>query len=138
MERLLCRRRPEIPDAELYCDLPLDSRESGKLGGGGGKALDRDNDLCGNSGFCRVDDERARAVRSSPRKMWGGDEEWEKDGDNPMRWTEKELSGIVTKAARVNVTYWPEERLEPCGSLRDIWIDFSERLITSGDEPKAV
>jgi len=99
--------------------------------------LDRDNDLCGNSGFCRVDDERARAVRSSPRKMWGGDEEWEKDGDNPMRWTEKELSGIVTKAARVNVTYWPEERLEPCGSLRDIWIDFSERLITSGDEPKA-
>jgi hypothetical protein len=54
-----------------------------------------------------------------------------------MRRTEKELSGIVTKAARVNVTYWPEDRLEPCDSLRDIWIDFSERLITSRDEPKA-
>jgi len=53
-----------------------------------------------------------------------------------MRRTESELSGIVTSAARVNVTYWVEEMLEPCGSLRDIWIGFSERLIASRDKPK--
>jgi hypothetical protein len=79
--------------------------------------LDRDNDLCG---FRNVGGERAKVFRSSARKVEEGAGDWERDGSDPMRRTERELSGIVTKAARVNVTYWPEERLEPCGSLRDI------------------
>ena len=102
--------------------------------------MDRDNVLCGNSGFCgagRVDVERPRTVRPSLRKAEGGDEAWDRDGADPMRRTESELSGIVTNAARVNVTCWVEEMLEPCGSLRDIWIGFSERFITSRDEPRA-
>ena len=95
--------------------------------------MDRDNDLCGSGGFCsagRVDMERPRAVRPSPRKMEGG-EAWDKDGADPIRRIESELSGIVINAARVNVTYWVEEMLEPCGSPRDIWIGFSERFIAS-------
>ena len=122
--------------------LLVDFSRSGELGGGGGgggNAFDNDSDLLGNCGLGgagRMEDERERAVWSSLRKM-GDDESWDREGADPMRRTERELSGIVTSAARVNVTYGLEDMLEPCGSLRDIWIDLSERLITSGDEPKA-